>query len=48
MVKEPEYTYSSPNTMWINVVHKYNRGFVIQLTHSHTTTPFDAPGKQPF
>ena len=20
------YTYSSPNTMWINVVHKYNRG----------------------
>ena len=24
MVKEHGYTYSSPNTMWINVVHKYN------------------------
>ena len=31
MVKEPGYTYSSPNIMWINVVHKYNRGSVIQL-----------------
>ena len=28
MVKEPGYTYSSPNTMWINGVHKYNRGSV--------------------
>ena len=28
MVKEPGYTYSSPTTMWINVVHKYNRGSV--------------------
>ena len=26
MVKEPVYTYFSPNTMWINVVHKYNSG----------------------
>ena len=25
MVKEPEYRYSCPNTMWINVVHKYTR-----------------------
>ena len=29
MVKEPGYAYSSPNTMWINVVHKYNRGSVM-------------------
>ena len=31
MVKELKYTYSSPNTMWINVVHKYNRESVLQL-----------------
>ena len=36
MVKEPEYTYSSPNTMWINVVHKYNRGSVIQYKRYST------------
>ena len=29
MVKEPGYTYSSPNTIWINVVHKYNRRSVM-------------------
>ena len=28
-VKEPGYTYSSPNTTWINVVHKYNRGSIM-------------------
>ena len=32
MVKEPGHTYSSPNNMWINVVHKYNRLSVIQDT----------------
>ena len=31
MVKEPVYTYSSPNTVWINVVHKYNRGCVMTI-----------------
>ena len=30
MVKKPGYAYSSPNAMWMNVVHKYNRGSVIQ------------------
>ena len=24
-VKEPDYAYSCPNTMWISVFHKYNR-----------------------
>ena len=32
MVKEPGYTYSSPTTMWINVINKYNRGSVIQYS----------------
>ena len=31
MVKEPFNTYSSPNTMWINVVHKYNSGSVMTI-----------------
>ena len=31
MVKEPVYTYSSPNTVWINVVHKYNSGSVMTI-----------------
>ena len=31
MVKEPVYTYSSPNTAWINVVHKYNSGSVMTI-----------------
>ena len=31
MVKEPIYTYSSPNTVWINVVHKYNSGSVMTI-----------------
>ena len=36
MVKELEYTYSSPNTMWINVVHKYNRGSVMTIKLRNT------------
>ena len=36
MVKEPEYTYSSPNTMWLNVVHKYNRGSVMTIKLRNT------------
>ena len=36
MVKEPGYTYSSPNTMWINVVHKYNRGSVMTIKLRNT------------
>ena len=31
MVQQPVYTYSSPNTMWINVVHKYNSGSVMTI-----------------
>ena len=31
MVKEPVYTYSTPNTVWINEVHKYNSGSVITI-----------------
>ena len=31
MVKDLVYTYSSPNTMWINVVHKYNSGSVMTI-----------------
>ena len=31
MVKEPVYTYSCPNTVWINVVHKYNSGCVMTI-----------------
>ena len=31
MVKEPVYTYSSPNTVWINVVHKYKSGSVMTI-----------------
>ena len=29
MIKEAGYTYSSPNTTWINEGHKYNRGPVM-------------------
>ena len=36
MVKEPRYTYSSPNTMWINVVHKYNRGSAMTIKLHNT------------
>ena len=31
MVKEPVYTYSRSNTVWINVVHKYNSGSVMTI-----------------
>ena len=31
MVKEHGYTYSSPNIMWINVVHKYNSRSVMTI-----------------
>ena len=36
MVKESEYTYSSPIIMWINVVHKYNRGSVMTIKLRNT------------
>ena len=36
IVKEPEYTYSSPNIRWINVVHKYNRGAVMTIKLRNT------------
>ena len=36
MVKEPGYTHSSPNTMWINVGHKYNRGPVMTIKLRNT------------
>ena len=36
MVKEPKYTYSSPNIMRINVVHRYNRGSVMTITLRNT------------
>ena len=42
MVKEPVYTYSSPNTVWINVVHKYNSGscvMTIKLRNAIKDTP---------
>ena len=36
MVKGHGYTSSSPNTMWINVVHRYNRGSGMTIK-SHNT-----------
>ena len=36
MVKEPSYAYSSPNTMWINVVHKYNSGSIMTIELRNT------------
>ena len=40
MVKEPGYTYSSPNTLWINVAHKYNRGSIIQYKDTRKAAYF--------
>ena len=31
MVKEPVCTYSSPKTMWISVIHKYNSRSVMTI-----------------
>ena len=36
MVKESEYTYSSPIIMWTNVVHKYKRGSVMTIKLRNT------------
>ena len=36
MVKESEYTYSSPIIMWVNVVHKYYRRSVMTIKLRNT------------
>ena len=35
-------------TLWIGNGAALKRSSQWQLTHSHTVTPFDAPGKQAF
>ena len=36
MVKKHGYAHSSPNTMWINAGHKYNRGSVMTIELRNT------------
>ena len=37
VVKEPGYTYSSSNIMWINVGNKYNRRSVMTIKIRNAT-----------